>query len=71
MCVNKAYKNCESSLQEARQDYHDKKYDQNKNLAEERIFISDHLALMTQLTRKLFAKFKSSVGKLQDSAFYK
>lgn len=82
MClsVNKAYENCCESMNkvlEARQDRHkeidekEKENEGNVEVFEEKVFISDHLALMTQLTRKFFMKCKLAAGRFQESTFYR
>lgn len=80
MClsVNKAYESCCESMNkilEARQDRH-KKIEEKENVdsvevVEEKVFISDQLALMTQMTRKFFNKCKLAAGKFQESTFYR
>lgn len=81
MClsVNKAYESCCETMNkflEARQDRlevtEEKEILDSANVvAEEKVFISDHLALMTQLTRNFFNKCKLAAGRLQESTFFR
>lgn len=86
MClsVNKAYENCCESMNKFLEARHDQnreiKEKENVDITaataetvvvEEKVFISDRLALMTQMTRKFFFKCKLAAGKLQDSTFYR
>jgi hypothetical protein len=82
MClsVNKAYENCCESINKILEARHDRQ-DEKENVdsaaetmtteAEEKVFISDRLAHMTQMTRKFFCKCKLAAGKMQESTFYR
>lgn len=80
MClsVNKAIENVRESLSgllEARQDMNikaDRNNDkQSEEVVEEKAFISDRLAQMTQLTRQLVLDCKNRATQMQKSTFYK
>jgi hypothetical protein len=76
LSVNKAIENVRESLSgflEARHDMNNKA-DRNTELSEEvdeKVFISDRLAQMTQLTRKFFIDCKIKATQMQESTFYK
>lgn len=78
MClsVRKTFETCcgsISGLLEARQeimaDNHQNETDDDA--VEEKIFISDRLALVTQATRKFLIECKNAAGSLQKSAIYR
>jgi hypothetical protein len=79
MClsVNKAIENVRESLSgllEARQDMNiktDRNNDKQEEAVEEKAFISDRLAQMTQLTRQLFIDCKNKATQMQKSTLYK
>lgn len=81
MClsVRKTFETCcgsISGLLEARHDAIEKTTDHQSEIVDtvevdEKIFISDRLALMTQATRKFFIECKNAAGSLQKSTFYK
>lgn len=83
MClsVNKAYESCCESMNKILEARHDqnREIEEKENVdsavetvvVEEKVFISDRLALMTQMTRKFFFKCKLAAGKIQESTFYK
>lgn len=82
MClsVRKTFETCcgsISGLLEARQEIMvDKTADNHQNetdddAVEEKIFISDRLALVTQATRKFLIECKNAAGSLQKSAIYR
>lgn len=87
LSVNKAYENCCESMNKVLEARHEQQRKLNiveekkENVdnaaaaelvvSEEKVFISDHLALMTQMTRKFFIKCKLAAGKMQESTFYR
>ena len=82
MClsVRKTFENCCGSISGLLEARHDDKTDKTTDHqseivetveVEEKIFISDRLALMTQATRKFIIECKHAAGSLQKSTFYK
>lgn len=80
MClsVRKTFENCRDSINGFREARHEEDKPQhqeemvsNVEVIEEKIFISDRLASMTQMTRKFFNDCRHAAGSLEKSMFYK